>query len=249
MVVIVRSGSLRLIRQLDHSLACGRMALAWVGTGPRPEPLPPGIAAGIGLHDLAWGTTDVEPVLEADTGRPMSFLTIPDDVRARMFRAGLDRQERIDETATILASLHYSRFLALHADAAFVAHEEARRRRLLARQPADRDENRWLRLADLLRHLDDLSLYVCLATPDGCERPDWLTDERVGTGPDGRTGRLGWTDSRTLELDPFPFRDPLALEIPCRDLPREPYASADALRDAWYAAVPSAHRVALVPPA
>lgn len=244
MVVQVRRDTLRLIRQLDHSLACGRMALAWTGAA-----VPFDVAAGIGLHDFAWGLTDREPVLDPRTGGPVTFLSIDDDERSRMFRDGLDRQERIDEAATILASLHYTRFLEAREPETFAAHEGARRARLIARRTDGRDEADWNRFADLLRHFDDLSLYVCLAAPESLECPDWLTAERAGTAPDGTRCALSWRDASTLVLHPFPFARALDLEIPCRDLPRRPYTSAEDLALAWRGAAPSAHRVRLAPAA
>ena len=246
LVVQVRRDSYRLIRQLDHSLACGRMALAWIGAdGSR---LAREVAVGIGLHDFAWGQRDRDPVVDPASGDIVSFLTIEDGERAVMFADGLDRQEGIDGTAALLASLHYSRFMQQRDDPEFTAREVERRTRLLARRAADRDEAPWRRAADLLRHFDDLSLYVCLACPESEAKPDWLSEERVGARPDRGRHSLAWRDARTLELDPFPFTRELDLEIPCRDVPRRTYSSSAELQQAWEAARTSAHRVKLVRP-
>jgi hypothetical protein len=246
MVVQVRRDALRLVRQLDHSLASGRMALEWIGPDGRADPPPADVVRAIALHDLAWAREDREPAWDARSGAPVSFLSIADDRRLALYREGLDRVEGIDATAALLGSLHYSRFVAAHEDAAFLAREEARRARLAARVTPRRDEAAWRASADLLRHLDDLSLFVCLAAPGSEGVPDWLSHDRVATAPGGLRHELRWDGPGTLALRPFPFRREIALAIPCRDLPRGPWDSAEELLRAWRLAAPRSHEIRLL---
>lgn len=246
MVVQVRRDTLRLVRQLDHSLASGRMALEWAGPGTAAPP-PFDVALAIALHDLAWSLEDREPVWDRERRAPMSFLTIPDERRTALYAGGLDRVERIDGAAAILGSLHYSRFAGEHEDATFLAGEAARRARIRARLRSDPGDAAWKAASDLLRHLDDLSLFVCLAGP-GCEAPpSWLTADRVARAPGGAVHALEWLHDGALALTPFPFRREVALSVPCRDLPRREYRSAEDLRAAWEDATPRSHDVTLRP--
>ncbi len=224
MIVQVQGQSLRLIRQLDHALASGRMALAWIPSVPFAN------AFAIALHDFAWADEDREPVWDEATQSPVSFQTIGSQRRALLYAAGVGRLAAIDGLAAALATLHYSRFVPDAKELAPSAGASSHSRSVA-----------------LLRHLDDLSLFVCLAGPDSEARPDWLSDERVQARPDGPTHRLRWCAADELSLDPFPFDRPLELRIPCRDLPRTPYPTGVSLRDAWEKATPAEHNVRLVP--
>ena len=245
MVVQEREDSLRLFRQLDHSLASGRMALEWVAIDGRP--VPPRAALGIALHDFAWAAEDVEPVWDPKTKGPVTFLSIPDEKRIAMYAAGLDRLEAIDGYATLLASLHFSRFADEPEWAEFRSNEAERRHRVARRLGMSDDDPELLAHFDLLRHLDDLSLFVCLAAPGSRATPDWLSVERVAATTDGRLHVPEWAGPDTIRLGPFPFRRPVALAIPCRDLPRRPYAGAADLAKAWREAVPRSFEVRLLP--
>jgi hypothetical protein len=224
MIVQVRRDALRVIRQLDHALAAGRLALAWI-----PE-IPFRVAWGAALHDLAWAEEDREPVYDEATKSIVTFQTIDAARREHVYSSGIDRLRALDEAAAALAGMHYSRFVPELSTEGAGTPASANRR-------AD---------AALVRHLDDLSLFVCLACPDALNRPDWLTEERVAARPDGGPHSLRWVGPDTLSIRPFPLDRPLTLRIPCRDLPRRSYASAIELRDAWNATTPAEHRVRLI---
>jgi hypothetical protein len=221
------------------------MALEWTCVDGRP--VPPGAALGIALHDFAWAEEDVEPVWDPKTRGPVSFLSIPDARRIALYSTGLNRLEAIDGYAALLASLHFSRFADEPEWAAFREHEAERRRRIARGLGIADDDPELLAHFDLLRHLDDLSLFVCLAAPGSLTVPGWLTVERVTASAGGRLHVPEWAGPDTVRLGPFPFRRPVVLAIPCRDLPRRPYADAADLAKAWGEAVPSSYEVRLVP--
>lgn len=245
MVVQEREDSLRLFRQLDHSLASGRMALEWSTIDG--QPVPHRAAIGIGLHDFVWAADDVEPSWDAETKGPVTFLSIPDARRVALYAAGLDRLEAIDGYAALLASLHFSRFVEEREDAGFGPAEAARRKRIAHRLDLSVDDPELVAHFELLRHLDDLSLFVCLAGPGSLSVPKWLTVERVAASADGRRHLPEWSGPGTIRLGPFPFRSPVSLLIPCRDLPRRRYVDAADLSRAWHAAIPGSHEVRLIP--
>jgi hypothetical protein len=246
MIVQTRSRTLRLIRQHDHALASGRLAHDWVGFGAEVRPLAHEAVLGITLHDVGWLEADGSPRLDPDTGSPVGFETFPDDDRRRLYTHGLDLVERIHPYAALLGSLHYARF---RMPEGFLAAERARQDRLRERLGPDASDDTRVR-SDLacLVLMDDLSLVACCAPPATVEAPDWLAPERVGHRRDGTRFTLGWRGETELVLDPFPFRAPVRLRIPCRDLPRERFADAAALARAWDAAPRATHAVDVVPP-
>jgi hypothetical protein len=233
LIVQVRRDALRVIRQLDHSLASGRMALAWVPSMPFKH------ALAVALHDFAWADEDCEPVRDDEAQSPLTFQTIGSQRRALLYAAGVARLAVIDEWAATLASLHYARFVP---DPRAIATP----RTGAGSAPGGSVAAGARRWATLLRHLDDLSLFVCLACPASESRPDWLTDDRVQARPDGPPHRLQWNGPTSLSIRPFPFDHPLELRIPCRDLPRRSYPSNEALRQAWREALPAEHRIRLI---
>lgn len=240
MIVQERRDSLRVFRQLDHALASGRMALAW------SPPLPFRSAFAIALHDFAWSDDDREPVWDPETRAPRTFRTIPRQARSLVYSLGVGRLAMIDDFAAALASLHYAAFVPDPRSAAGCEPPAGAGEVAIDGAPAPRVDRG---LIAILRHLDDLSLYVCLACPGSESRPDWLTDERVRARPGGPEHRLTWTQPSRLEIDPFPFLAPVDLRIPCRDLPRRPYDSPEDLRAEWSRTPVGEHRVALVPAA
>lgn len=241
MLVQKRADGLRLIRQNDHALLAGRLATEWVGFEPQPDPLPFRATLAIALHDLAWARVDREPEL-APTGLPYAFDTVDDPYRLPLYAAGLDELERIDPYAALMASRHYLRFLPI--DPEFAPAEEARQKRLQKTLGASVGESDQLQY--LLRHLDFLSLFLCLTDPAAIDPAKWLEPEFVGQAPGG-TYQLAWADDQTVTANPFPFRRSLSLEWPIRDLPAGPFSSQEALDAAWAAAPPRSRRVRLEP--
>lgn len=249
MIVQTRSGNLRLIRQHDHALASGRLAHEWTGTSSEPAPLSHEAVLAIALHDLSWREADRAPRRNAATGEILSFETWPVQERIALYSAGLDEVERIHPYAGLLGSLHYGGFLAKeHED--FGRREAARRDRLRAELgPAAPDEARVRSDLAWLRFFDLLSLFICLTGPAAVRAaPDWLAAAKVGAAPAGIQLALRWAEEDTLLVDPFPFRAPVDLRIPCRDLPLAPFSTDEALRAAWDAAPPASHDIRITRP-
>ena len=245
MLVQRRAATVRLIRQNDHALLSGRLAREWVGPGGDDE-TGPGVALAIALHDLAWADPDREPVFDPGTRSVVPFTGWADEEREALQTAGLDLLERIEPLAALLASLHYARFLDPGDFPDFAAREAARQARLrdrLGRTGADPALER-ARLQ--LRHLDFVSLFLCLTGPGIRSAPDWLTAERIGEAPDGSRYSLAWADPDTLACDPFPYRKPFAVAFPYREL-RPTHRSAAALAAAWREAPPRFREIRIRP--
>jgi hypothetical protein len=246
MVVLALEESLRLIRQLDHSLASGRMALEWMDADGAA--LPARLAFAIAWHDLVWSEEDVEPVWDAPRGEPVTFQTLPAAPRRTLYARGVDRLESIDPYVALLSSFHFARFVDEPEGEDFRHVEAARQERIAARFGLAAADPRLASEFALLRHFDDLSLFVCLGVPESKNPPDWLPLERVADAPDGRRHVPEWLAPGVITFHPFPFRRSFHLAIPCRDLPRAECTSAEGLRRAWHDAPPRFHEIHVVAP-
>lgn len=250
MIVQTRSRALRLIRQHDHALASGGLAHEWTGLdrGGDRAPLSLDAVLAVALHDFAWSRTDRLPRLDPDTGSALGFEEHPKEERVAFYSAGLDEAERIHPYSALLGSLHYGGFVAARAYPAFTAGERARQARLRGELSLGPEADARIESDRLhLRLFDNLSLFVCLTNPSSRKPPAWLAPERVGVTPDGERIRLRWKDDGILLVDPFPFRAPVELRVPCRDLPATRFESEEDLRAAWKTAPATAHRVTLCP--
>lgn len=247
MLVQVREGGLRLIRQPDHAMQAGALARAWEGPGSDGGSLPLRVVLATALHDAAWREIDREPRFDPRTGRPHAFHDHPSAEKLEAYAAGLDRTERIAPYAALLASLHYASFVegggAVGADgppgedraSAFLAAERERRRRLEAegaRRPV-REDLAWLKF------FDGLSIRLCLTSPGRREEelPAWLDPEAPVSPPDPAPEMaLRWQAGDAATLDPWPFAGAVDASVPVRDLPGVRYGDDGALRRAWSAA-------------
>ncbi|MGQ0719947.1 MAG: DUF3891 family protein [Candidatus Eiseniibacteriota bacterium] len=244
MIVQKRTGSLRLIRQHDHALASGRLALEWVGNGAKPEALSLETVLGVSLHDVGWSRADETPRRDEASGGVVGFETFPAEERAALYEEGLDFVERVHPWCALLCTMHYAGF-GVSED--FRRRQKARRERLERTLPLGPEDVVRARYAHAcLRHFDDLSLVACLAGPLALDPPPWLDADRVAKGPDGILRDVRWRDEEAMTIHPFPFRQPVVLEIPCRDLPLR-FEGPEELRAAWDAAPWRRHQVRLVP--
>jgi hypothetical protein len=245
MLVQRRGDTVWLIRQNDHALLSGRLAREWVGPR-RDDAVGPGVALAIALHDLAWAEADREPVRDPETGTAVPFTDWPDRDREPLQTAGLDLLERLDPLAALLGSLHYVRFLDPDQFPRFAEREAARQGRLRKRLGRAKGDPGVERARLQLRHLDFVSLFVCLTGPGARDAPDWLTAERIGQAPDGTRYRLGWEAADALVCDPFPYRRPFGVAFPYRELALR-HDSAEALAAAWHQATPHFREIRVRP--
>lgn len=239
MLVQARPDRLRLVRQHDHALAAGALAAAWRGAGGRAGRLPFRAVLATALHDVGWRELDVRPRWNPSTGRPFAFHEHPLEEKLAAYRRGLDRMEEVSPPAGLTGSLHYASFLD-GADAEGFLAAEARRRERLAERirarggPSDpvaraRRDLAWLKL------FDTFSIRLCLTppgVPDG-RLPPWLDPGAALEAPDGTALEIRWEDGGTVRVAPWPFGEPVTLELPVRDLPAPAYPDAPALDRAW----------------
>ncbi|NIP60356.1 MAG: DUF3891 family protein [Gemmatimonadetes bacterium] len=240
---------LRLIPQHEHGLQSGELAAAWVGPGG-DETVSEVVVLAAALHDLAWRQLDREPFLDPGSGLPVSFVDFPARPKYEAASAALDRLEEMHPYAAVLVSLHYTSFGSPGRPSAFEESEEERRLELLDGLGDEAPGPRAIR-RDLehLRLFDNLSLFLCLTPPGASERyrPEWLRPDLLATREGGPRLSLTWVGGEAAALEPFPFdSSPLEVPVECRDLPAGPFASDEALLEAWEEAGPHPWTVKIV---
>lgn len=236
MLIQRRADGLRLIRQHDHGLLSGELALRWRGAEGAAG-LSEEVVLATALHDLAWRELDAEPRWNPETGLPYDFLEFPAVEKYEAALEGIDRVAELHPYAAVLVSLHYSTFGSPRRPPEFEEAEEERRLELLGDLEDDAPGPARIR-GDLehLRLFDNLSLFLCLTPPGaGSEsRPSWLTPDLLDPPGPGPRLELSWSDEGTAVVEPFAFEaGPHDLVLPYRDLPSGPFPSASALRRAW----------------
>ena len=252
MIIREADDGLILIRQTEHARLCGLMASDWGASGfAAPAPLEPLVVAAR-EHDNGWKEWEDAPRLNRETNRPHTYIDIPIDQHLAIYRRGIARVLVHDPYAGVMVSLHgsllYSRFRIDQAGAAdFLSEQQAMRDRLieqLAEDPryADHCELETLMAnRDLLFGWDALSLFLCHgeAWEKNLEFP-------TGRGPERTPVRVTQRDGR-WQLDPFPFRAPLAISIATVALDGAPFESEGAMRQALRSAAPRVINVAIEP--
>jgi len=174
-----------MITQPSHAALAGQIASH---LDPRFVPaLEPELVHAIALHDAGWGMPDAQAVMRSRSvshDRPKSFLetTVANFLSA--WTQSIEIVEAISPAGGYIVSRHFWR-LAKHwagipqgSDAdrnivqKFIAQEDAREARLVARQERSADELDGL--TDVLQFCDLLSLYICCGSQEKVEFPEYF---------------------------------------------------------------------------
>lgn len=195
--MIVRAahdGTLLLITQPDHARLAAAIISAWIG-----DLFPPGVSRAVLLfaiaqHDNGWHEIDEAPRLNAETGRPYDFATLPAQEKQGIWPRGVARLASDSPLAAALVAEHA---LTLHAHRrddpawrSFFPALEAMKTRLIRECGAESGSGREafdhgyriLHLADLV------SLVFCNRWPgpmtEGSYRIRMAGDDRLLVSPD-----------------------------------------------------------------
>jgi hypothetical protein len=243
-------GSLILITQNDHAKLSGLFAARWGGNGFEPLHLAESVTRAAMFHDCGWSRYETAPIYDATTKTTPGFTQVPlDGVQLEAFQNALDWMTSIDPYSGLLISRHRTglwrgRYGAVQqpkpaprrAQSAsvesFVALNEGRQEAALA----ELDRNVFAVNYQLLQIFDLLSLYLCTAEPTD-ERFEFVPSSYSGDGTNGVSMGLKPIDSRTINLDPFPFTGSrLHAGLVYRHLPTSDYPNEMAFRQAYFEA-------------
>lgn len=262
MIVRAEHGQLWLTEQVVHARLSAELVDGWGGFCTPVAPLE-SVRLAAALHDAGWAEVDARPEVNPETGRPYSFLDIPQDVHVAAHTRTVRRARRADPYAGLLTSLHSAglyrnRYGYLPHIAARPVAPEWREAvdRFLAEQDAVQAEltaalrpdpavlwthYRWFQLWDML------SLFCCMLSPESTPHRFLCA---VPTEPGGEDVALylRGTDARTFEVDPWPFApERIVLRWPARVLPDRPYRSQDEFHEAYAQATPVQQEIVLQP--
>jgi hypothetical protein len=205
MLIQHREHTYRLIRQHDHALLAGALALAWRTADG--ETLAPRTTLATALHDAVWIEEDQLPRLDPATGAPHDFTTIPAETKRAFVERGVVSLASVEPAVAELVGAHH--------------------RALAEGAPVDPGTAlAWVRF------FDNLSLFICLTPPGTTTHPRWLS-WRTLDAPDGAALSLAWAGPDSLTIAPYAFGAPATVTLPFRDLPRRRFESQEDLNHAW----------------
>ena len=241
-----RGEHLLVIRQTDHAVLAGFLAKEW-GNERFTKPEPSGsFCLAVGEHDNGWSDWELNPTLDPKTHLPYSFMSIPTETHIAIYQRGIERLVKVDHYAGLLAAMHASELYdkaratmpgysakyvkgpesQLVAD--FVQQLRLQQLRLkvdLRANAATKDfaEEPLLRAnATRLETLDRISLHFCMNP----EQDTLLDGVPVNDNGEEADIELHSEGAGVVSVAPYPFRrDPLALSILARRVPKKIYAS------------------------
>lgn len=107
MVIYPHKGVLRLTLQTDHAQACAELAAAWGNERfAAVESKRDSVLRVTRLHDAGWAEWELQPSIRPESGRPYSFLDIPQVVHTQIYTRGVAAVREGDPYAGLLVSLH-----------------------------------------------------------------------------------------------------------------------------------------------
>lgn len=185
------------VSQAAHAWISGQMARAWGNAAfARHEPWE-SVCLACEQHDVGMAEWDLRPRLDPDTGRPLSFLKMPEDIHIALWRAAPDKVLATSPHAALLVSMHGTSLMRHREPTrqvqSYIAEQEALQERLIELLGANRDHVQTNR--ETLWCMDHLSLALMV---DG-----WSPADVVAPGRREMTAEL--VQGNTLIVDPWPF--------------------------------------------
>ena len=214
MIVMPEAGSLRLITQNDHACFAGELLALWHADDLPRHPRRQELIFAAREHDNGWRETDSAPRVDAASGRPHDFLTMPRAERFDIWCRGTARYAEERPYAALLITRHA---LALHrsrrGDAGteeFFAeiddlHDELTER-VVGEDVSEEEIDADHAFLDLV---DTASLALAAGWRECFEASRWQ----------------GEVDGLTLHLAPFPLAGSTSFVLRCRRIPNRRYES------------------------
>lgn len=196
------------IGQASHAWVSGQIARAW-GNERFPAPAPhEAVCLAADQHDVGWAEWDLRPTLNPETGRPHSFLDMPNlAAHIELWSEAPDKLLTQSTYASLLVSLHGTALYQRRkledlspSDAELVKRylERERSRQDRLRAALLPDEQQLARNQRLIWTWDSLSLALCLPW-------DPHTATRVPASDGEVDLHMRLTGPDRFELTPWPF--------------------------------------------
>jgi hypothetical protein len=244
MIVRRHDNDLLLLAQHDHSALAGRIVAAWRADGLPARATRDRVIQATILHDIGWKVDDEAPVVDAETGEPISFMTTTMEGKQRPWGRAIDIATPQDPYVAALIAQHgatvYRRYLDTAGWESFFPTLEARRDALLATQAIARED--FLRDYANVTVGDLCSLVFCDAWEGTHAREGYQvvlhrsqsdSEDPVGASVAGASATdANVVDGGWLQITPDPFDGAIVpLDISGRRIPARRYASDADLRD------------------
>lgn len=209
MIVCRTESDLVLVTQSDHAHLAAEVVGLWRHPDLIDHPRRRALLRAIRLHDNGWREADSAPRVDADTGSPLDFTAIPDELRAEIWRRGILRYSEEDPYVALLVLRHAR---ALHREPPepvarlLEEMEEAAEpwREAAGVSPSEIESDYpWIALGDTL------SLVAASR---------WEQSRSVGGY------ELRWSDHRVL-VEPFPLAGVTRFRLSARRILSRPYRS------------------------
>lgn len=188
------------VGQASHAWISGQLARAWGNAEfAAPDPLQD-VCFAVEQHDAGMAEWDLHPALDPQTGRPLSFLKMPEATHLQLWSAAPGKVMATSPYAALLVSMHGTSLMRHREPSAAVEAYLAEQQRLQTELlvALGEDEERVTRNRQLLWALDHLSLTLLVE--------GWSPASVVGPG---RVELLVEVIREGLAIvDPWPFAGP-----------------------------------------
>jgi hypothetical protein len=209
MILSPQDGRLLVVTQNDHAHLAAELLSLWRRDGLPEHPRRRQLLVAAREHDNGWREADSAPRYDRESGRPLDFVAVPQELRREIWRRGVERFRSRDAWVALLILQHaisLHRSLEDDEEWAPLLEEWRRTRQELLDESAapaeDLDQDyRWIELTDLL------SLGLC----SGWSRRRELHGYRIELRPGA------------LRLDPFPFAGATTFRVAGRTIEDRPY--------------------------
>jgi hypothetical protein len=226
-----------LVPQIAHARLSGQLATDWSELSLRAIEPRAELLTAISRHDEGWADWDANPGVDATSGRPLSFLEMPQAVSIEIWQRSINAAEALGPLAAHVVSAHFTTLLQ-NAGARWSADP---RQFQIARQFLDEhseNRERWLaewqhpeptrrtrkvvdRALHYLQFFDMLSLWFC-----GAERYEPETFKT----PEGAEVTFQPRGGGRFEMRPWLLAEaPFTAAVPVRRVPVGKYVSREAL--------------------
>jgi hypothetical protein len=227
--VIVRADgdSWLLIRQPDHAVTAAEVLSHWQADGFPLRPSRDTVLHATREHDCGWAEEDDAPSANPETGEPWDFIRLPAPRRQAVWPRAVAQLAGNPHVAALVAHHAITAYARYEGDPAWqsffrtMTDERDSRVATLASRAAGVTFDSFLRDYASLRAADLISLALCHGWQETFELDHYR----------------GVPDGTALTLTPDPFGGAtIVWRVPGRRVPRQPYASDQALRAAHAAA-------------